>query len=216
MSPGKDAVRNQINDTKNKHAGTNAKKQRVRLTNKGAEGLQFSTVKASHIARADALPSTSIGITSQQQLHAITGGDATDSTHVQDHASSKGSSMHRPPQEGHALGSISTHDGPSSSASSSGAVGGFDPIPQDPTFVIVPHSTYWPPPTLQALREKTGFTASEELDLYDRREEEATAKKEKAVLMKKKGELQHPRGKGPKNTVERLEASDSSSEEDDE
>lgn len=215
MSPEKDAVRQPKSDIKNKHGSTNVKPHRVRLTNKGAEGLQFSTVKSSHISRADALPSTSIGITSLQQLNAITEGDATpsSSSFSSERLHPNSSSMHRSPQQGHTSGSVSAHGGTSSS-SSSGAVAGFDPIPQDPTFVIVPHSTYWPPPTLQALREKTGVTGSEELDLYDRREEEATAKKEKAALMKKKGELQHPRGKGPKNTIERLESSDSSSEED--
>lgn len=181
---------------KNRHQ--DAKRQRTRLTNKGMEGLQFSTLRPSHIARGETLPASPIGITSKEQLQTLV------------HSPSSSTSS----PSGDAGQDRSRTTLPSGSAAvPSTAAEGFDPILQDPTFVVVSQSLYWPPPTLAELKEKTGISASEDLDLYDRREEEAAAKKEKTELMKKKGELQHPRGKPPKNRVERLDDSSCSSNE---
>lgn len=93
------------------------------------------------------------------------------------------------------------------------ADGGFDPIVSDATFSIVASSSYWPPPTLEALQKSSGVEVKGDgFDDYDRRDEEAAARKEKASEMKKKGELQHPRGKQRKNVVEKLDDSGSDSE----
>lgn len=183
------------------HTSNGAKRQRTRINKKGLEGLQFSTVRPSQLTREDALPSTSGGITSAEQLKALMETSPPFSR-------GKERMIH---------GSSGVAGVPSSSStmSTSAAGGGFDPIPQDVVFVVVQQSAYWPPPSLAELREKTGISASEELDLYDRREEEAVAKKEKTEQMKKKGELQHPRGKAPKNNIERFHSDNSSSSDDD-
>lgn len=94
----------------------------------------------------------------------------------------------------------------------------FDPIAVDSAFVIVNPSSYWPPPTLASLREAAGFSGEavveDGFDMYDRRDEERQAKKEKMAALKKKGELHHPRGKERKNTVETLDDSSSEAESD--
>lgn len=92
----------------------------------------------------------------------------------------------------------------------------FDPIKNDPMFVIVEDSKYWPPPPLSTLLEnfqgsiqsEGGKPAAcrdpaklmdmfESLDMYDRRADDKTAEKK---VRKQAGQLQHPRGKAPQNT----------------
>lgn len=80
----------------------------------------------------------------------------------------------------------------------SSADAAFDPIPNDPMFSIVENSKYWPPMSLEELQKSSGMTlAADGMDLYDRREDDANAKKEKVAKMK--GEVNHPRGKATKN-----------------
>lgn len=84
----------------------------------------------------------------------------------------------------------------------------FDPIPQDGMFNIVESSSYWPPEPLESLLgsgsgsgDATQLSA-DGMDMYDRRADDADAKKEKmkvAKQIKLAGELSHPRGKGTKN-----------------
>lgn len=160
------------------------KRQRVRPTNKGLEAMQFSTVRPSSLAHADALPATSSAASPRLLQH---------------------------------LMSDSSQRSPAPTSKSET----FDPIQNDPVLVVVPNSTYWPPPSLEELQERSGVkvSGSDGLDLYDRREEEAEAKRAKAAAMKeerRKGELQHPRGKPRKNVVEKLDSSSCSGDDDEE
>lgn len=87
----------------------------------------------------------------------------------------------------------------------------FDPIPGDGMFNVVENSKYWPPPSLEEVMKLSGKTAdlADGMDLYDRRDDEAKAKKQHAAKIK--GELNHPRGKEPKNKKVRLESDDEKS-----
>ena len=73
----------------------------------------------------------------------------------------------------------------------------FDPIPNDPMFTVVTNSKYWPPPPLADLGTLEGENLAGGMDLYDRRADEAAAKKAKVARVE--GELNHPRGKTAKN-----------------
>jgi hypothetical protein len=82
-------------------------------------------------------------------------------------------------------------------APSSGAAV-FDPIPNDGMFFIVANSKHWPPPPLADLGALDGNNMAGGMDLYDRRADEAHAKKAKVARIE--GEVNHPRGKATKNT----------------
>eukprot|EP00796_Vickermania_ingenoplastis_P000136 gene136-82_t len=132
------------------------KRQRVRLTNKGAESQQFSTVRPSALKGGGTIPASYAATTNAQQLRNI-------------HSE----------REGGAAAALS------SSSATPGAAA-FDPIRNDPVLVVVEKSSYWPPPTLEELQQRTGIKLGsgndDGFDLYDRREEEAEARKEKQLL----------------------------------
>lgn len=86
----------------------------------------------------------------------------------------------------------------------------FDPIPNDGMFTVVENSKYWPPPSLEELQQSSGIAtlAGDGMDMYDRREDDAAAKKEKIKILKVMGEVNHPRGKGAKNVKVKLDDDD--------
>eukprot|EP00796_Vickermania_ingenoplastis_P007034 gene7034-4987_t len=132
------------------------KRQRVRLTNKGAESQQFSTVRPSALKGGGTIPASYAATTNAQQLRNI-------------HSEREGGAA-----------------APLSSSSATPGAAAFDPIRNDPVLVVVEKSSYWPPPTLEELQQRTGIKLGsgndDGFDLYDRREEEAEARKEKQLL----------------------------------
>ncbi len=84
-------------------------------------------------------------------------------------------------------------------ASSSSLSAAFDPIPNDAMFFIVAASKHWPPPSLAEMSVALdGDNMAGGMDLYDRRADEAEAKK--AKIARVEGEVNHPRGKVTKNS----------------
>jgi hypothetical protein len=80
----------------------------------------------------------------------------------------------------------------------------FDPIPNDPTFLEIHDSKLWPPPPLDAAT--LALAGAGGLDQYDRRDDEAAARKQRVKAMA--GEVSHPRGRVPKNAKQTFEDSD--------
>ncbi|EKF27463.1 hypothetical protein MOQ_008814 [Trypanosoma cruzi marinkellei] len=87
----------------------------------------------------------------------------------------------------------------------------FDPIPNDPLFVVVAKSKYWPPPPLEELRAANGAPIDDGFDAYDRREDDRAARRERVKVVH--GELNHPRGKPRQNTILNLDDSDEEKDE---
>eukprot|EP00796_Vickermania_ingenoplastis_P007029 gene7029-4985_t len=168
--------------------GPQQQQQPHKQERKRQRSQQFSTVRPSALKGGGTIPASYAATTNAQQLRNI-------------HSE----------REGGAAAALS------SSSATPGAAA-FDPIRNDPVLVVVEKSSYWPPPTLEELQQRTGIKLGsgndDGFDLYDRREEEAEARKEKQLLAahKRKGELQHPRGRPPRNTVEKLDSSSSSSD----
>ena len=102
------------------------------------------------------------------------------------------------PQQIHEEDLVQKQGGVSAATAAGSSDAAFDPIPNDPMFSVVENSKYWPPMSLEELQKSSGITlAADGMDLYDRREDDANAKKEKVAKMK--GEVNHPRGKATKN-----------------
>jgi hypothetical protein len=92
------------------------------------------------------------------------------------------------------------------------ATRGFDPIPNDGMFDIVPpEASHWPPPSLtEIFGSEDAARAAENLDQYDRTAEDSAAAAAAEQVAKKvaakrvAGELRHPRGKAPVNAKVKL------------
>ncbi|RNC43354.1 hypothetical protein TcCL_NonESM06981 [Trypanosoma cruzi] len=160
-----------------------ATKQRVRVTNKALEARQFSTVRLPRKAEMQA-PQVDV-----ERMY-------------EDH------------DRGYRRGDEKRGDG-------GGDAGGvnaqksvpliFDPIPNDPLFVVVAKSKYWPPPPLEELRAANGAPIEDGFDAYDRREDDRAARRERVRVVR--GELNHPRGKPRQNTIVKLNDSDEEKDE---
>ncbi|KAG8343332.1 hypothetical protein ERJ75_001231800 [Trypanosoma vivax] len=159
------------------------KKQRVRLTNKAAEALRFSTIRVP--AKGDARPK-STDIERVFEERAASGVPNVGDAGVKDRQ-----------QSGRGVG-----EGERLSSSNA-----FDPIASDPMFVIVHKSKYWPPPSLDELYASAGVEkmAGDGFDSYDRREDDQLARRKHTKIVR--GELNHPRGKPRQNTLLKLETS---------
>ncbi|KEG11097.1 hypothetical protein DQ04_02981020 [Trypanosoma grayi] len=157
-----------------------AKKQRVRVTNKALEARQFSTVR---------LPRKS-------EVHA----PQVDVARIYEDRAQRGSGSGSGPKDpSSGSGNNAADTGQTSSLA-------FDPIPKDPMFVVVAKSKYWPPPPLAELQASSGVPVSDGFDTYDRREDDKQARKEHTKMVR--GELNHPRGKPRQNTLVKLDDSD--------
>jgi hypothetical protein len=75
----------------------------------------------------------------------------------------------------------------------------FDPLSSDATFVVVEHSEFWPPPSLeQLLGKEAAANPDGAMDMYDRGQDDAANKRERVA--KQIGEVNHPRRKAKRNT----------------
>lgn len=205
-----------------KSSGSASRKpQRVRVTNKALESRQFSTVRMPRGGDALQAPKANVDSLYRDVQRTTTSGSGGG------HGESKGErgDGQQLPQQ-HTRGPASSsssaspsasHSGklPSSSAANraaSGAFFEFDPIPNDPMFVIVEQSQYWPPPTLQELEEQTGVSVvgTDGFDAYDRREDDKKARQERVKRVP--GELHHPRGKPRQNVIVQFDDDDDDEE----
>ncbi|ORC89949.1 uncharacterized protein TM35_000102170 [Trypanosoma theileri] len=168
------------------------KKQRVRVTNKALEARQFSTVR---------MPKTSEVQTSKVDVARMfedrdAGSVATARVQSNNNTNDNSTTHNNNNNNGNAA-----H--PSSQA--------FDPIPNDPMFVVVAKSKYWPPPTLEELHAETGAEITDGFDTYDRREDDKQSRQERTKIVR--GELNHPRGKPRQNTLVKLDDDSDDAEE---
>ncbi|AAZ13331.1 uncharacterized protein TEOVI_000802800 [Trypanosoma equiperdum] len=162
-----------------------AKKQRIRMTNKAVEGLRFSTVR---------MPAKSEVQKQQTDISRL----------ISDHEDKRSGDSTRENGEEGARGR-SSGNGRTRQVGSAA----FDPIPNDPMFFIVEKSKYWPPPSLEDLHKSVGVEMSGDgFDPYDRREDDEQARQARTKIVR--GELNHPRGKPRKNTLVKLESSSGS------
>ncbi|KAG5481965.1 hypothetical protein LSCM1_05677 [Leishmania martiniquensis] len=121
--------------------------------------------------------------------------------------------MYQQLESGRCGGDAAASAGAASAAASPPFSSGFDPIVNDPMFVIVSHSKHWPPPSLEELQAQTGHDHGDGFDSYDRREDDKRARRERVRVVK--GEVNHPRGKPRQNTIVQLSDSSSSSDAED-
>lgn len=176
-------------------AGKHQKKkpQRTRVTKKALESQQFSSVR---LPRGNEGPAQKVDL--QAMYRDV---DPTQEMPPATTASSSATADTATPiiMRGSSGASL---NGMTSSTSNSTTCG-FDPIQNDAMFIVVKHSKYWPPPSIEDLHKKTGNDHGDGFDAYDRRDDDSNARSERSKVVK--GELNHPRGKPRKNTIVKLD-----------
>jgi hypothetical protein len=173
---------------------------RIRMTNKAIDSQRFSTVKP---PRKNEVGSSVVGAAPRTLAPALRAGEKGRVAFAQQQQQQQRAKEETVTKRATPDPTFDSADGGRSerkNAPSSSTA--FDPIPNDPTFIIIADSQYWPPPPIDpaTLQRDCG------LDQYNRLGDEATAKASKLRLIG--GDLNHPRGRPPKNSKKTFDDDD--------